>query len=112
MKVPSVKLEVDGEPIFLKRRVLPYGQREGVLKALQNMEQDVLISKVESSAWATPIVVAMKSDVQEARQMVHRANMTSELVHVMRRSQTDSSAQTVKILDNDASINDVAYYYL
>ncbi|VDP94247.1 unnamed protein product [Echinostoma caproni] len=40
MKVPSVKLEVDGEPIFLKRRVLPYGQREGVLKALQNMEQD------------------------------------------------------------------------
>ncbi|VDP68732.1 unnamed protein product [Echinostoma caproni] len=26
MKVPSVKLEVDGEPIFLKRRVLPYGQ--------------------------------------------------------------------------------------
>ncbi|VDP90461.1 unnamed protein product [Echinostoma caproni] len=34
MKVPSVKLEVDGEPIFLKRRVLQYGQREGVLKAL------------------------------------------------------------------------------
>ncbi|VDP94982.1 unnamed protein product [Echinostoma caproni] len=62
MKVPSVKLEVDGEPIFLKRRVLPYGQREGVLKAFQNMEQDVVISKVESSAWATPIVVVMKSD--------------------------------------------------
>ncbi|VDP89704.1 unnamed protein product [Echinostoma caproni] len=37
MKVPSVKMEVDGEPIFLKRRVLPYGQREGVLKALQKM---------------------------------------------------------------------------
>ncbi|VDP93076.1 unnamed protein product [Echinostoma caproni] len=28
MKVPSVKLEVDGEPIFLKRRVLPCGPRE------------------------------------------------------------------------------------
>ncbi|VDP81443.1 unnamed protein product [Echinostoma caproni] len=60
MKVPWVKLEVDGEPIFIKRRILPYGQREGVLKALQNMEQDGVISKVESSAWATPILVAMK----------------------------------------------------
>ncbi|VDP87610.1 unnamed protein product [Echinostoma caproni] len=54
MKVPSVKLEVDGEPVFLKRRVLPYGQREGVLKALQNIEQDGVISKVESSAWVPP----------------------------------------------------------
>ena len=67
MKVPSVKLEVDGEPIFLKRRVLPYGQREGVLKALQKMEHDGVINRVESSAWATPIVVAMKSDGRTPR---------------------------------------------
>ncbi|VDP34390.1 unnamed protein product [Echinostoma caproni] len=67
MKVPSVKLEVDGEPFFLKRRVLPYAQREGVLKALQKMEQDGVISKVESSAWATPITVAMKSDARTPR---------------------------------------------
>ncbi|VDP81979.1 unnamed protein product [Echinostoma caproni] len=59
MKVLSV---LDGEPVFLKRCVLPYGQREGVLKALQKIEQDGVISKVESSALATPIVVAMKSD--------------------------------------------------
>ncbi|VDP94149.1 unnamed protein product [Echinostoma caproni] len=38
MKVPSVKLEMDGESIFLKRRVFPYGQREGILKASQKME--------------------------------------------------------------------------
>ncbi|VDP94495.1 unnamed protein product [Echinostoma caproni] len=50
MKVPSVKLEVDGELIFLKRLILPYGQREGVPKALQKMEQNGAISKVESSA--------------------------------------------------------------
>ncbi|VDP93936.1 unnamed protein product [Echinostoma caproni] len=62
MKVPPVKLEVNGEPIFLKRCVLPYDQREYVLKTLQKMEQDGVIRKVESSAWATPIVVAMKSD--------------------------------------------------
>ncbi|VDP95000.1 unnamed protein product [Echinostoma caproni] len=66
-KVPSVKLEVDGEPIFLKLRFLPYGQRAGVLKALQNMEQDGVISKVESSAWATPIVVEMKKDDRTPR---------------------------------------------
>ncbi|VDP92410.1 unnamed protein product [Echinostoma caproni] len=67
MKVPSVKLEVDGEPVFLKRRVLPYGQREGVLKALQNMEQESVISKFESSAWVTPIFLAMKSDGRTPR---------------------------------------------
>ncbi|VDP78919.1 unnamed protein product [Echinostoma caproni] len=63
MKVPSVKLEVDGKPIFIKRRVRHTVNEKGVLKALQKMEQDGVISKVESSAWATPIVVAMKSDV-------------------------------------------------
>ncbi|VDP34918.1 unnamed protein product [Echinostoma caproni] len=61
-KVPSVKLEPDGEPIFLKRRVLPYGERECILKALQKMEQDGVINKVESSAWVTSIVLSMKSD--------------------------------------------------
>ncbi|VDP91977.1 unnamed protein product [Echinostoma caproni] len=50
MKLPSVELEVDGEPMFLKRRVLPYGQREDVLKALQKIEQEGVMSKVESSA--------------------------------------------------------------
>ncbi|VDP93438.1 unnamed protein product [Echinostoma caproni] len=64
MKVRSVNLEVDGEPVFLKLRVLPYSQREGVLKALQKMEQDGVINKVESSAWATPIVVAIKVMVE------------------------------------------------
>ncbi|VDP94160.1 unnamed protein product [Echinostoma caproni] len=58
MKVPSVRMEVDDEPIFLKHRVLPYGQREGVLKAVQKMEQDGVISKAKSSAWA------MKGDDQ------------------------------------------------
>ncbi|VDP87737.1 unnamed protein product [Echinostoma caproni] len=47
---------------FLKRRVLPYGQRKGVLKALQKMEQDGVIIKVESTAWAPPVVMAMKRD--------------------------------------------------
>jgi hypothetical protein len=62
MRVPPVSLEVDGEPKFLKRRVLPYGQREGVLNAIKKLEADGIITAVESSCWATPIVVATKSD--------------------------------------------------
>ncbi|VDP90976.1 unnamed protein product, partial [Echinostoma caproni] len=67
MKVLSMKLEVDGEPIFRKPRVLPYSQREGVLKTLQNMEQDDVISNVESSAWAIPIVLVMEGDGRKTR---------------------------------------------
>ncbi|VDP89011.1 unnamed protein product [Echinostoma caproni] len=83
MEVPSLKLEVDGEPIFLKRRVLPCGQREGILKALQKMEQDGVISKVEFSAWATPIVVAMKPDVtrQLGQAMVEVTDLNDATVH-------------------------------
>ncbi|VDP91295.1 unnamed protein product [Echinostoma caproni] len=40
MNVQPTKLEVDGEPIFLKRRVLPYAQRDGVLQALEKMNRD------------------------------------------------------------------------
>ncbi|VDP95411.1 unnamed protein product [Echinostoma caproni] len=67
MKVQSVKLEVDGKTVFLKRRVLPYVQREGVLKALQKVKQNGMISKVESSAWATPIIMAMKIEGRTPR---------------------------------------------
>ncbi|VDP69178.1 unnamed protein product [Echinostoma caproni] len=38
MKVQPIKLEVDGELIFMKRRMIPYGQREGVLNDIKKME--------------------------------------------------------------------------
>ncbi|VDP68659.1 unnamed protein product [Echinostoma caproni] len=50
MNVQPAELEVDGEPIFLKRLVIPYGQREGVLKALGKMERNGIIARVTSSA--------------------------------------------------------------
>ncbi|VDP76928.1 unnamed protein product [Echinostoma caproni] len=62
MNVKPAKLEVDGEPIFLKRRVIPYGQRDGVLQALEKIERDGTITRVTSSTWATPIVNSIKSD--------------------------------------------------
>ncbi|VDP83173.1 unnamed protein product [Echinostoma caproni] len=48
MNVQPTKLEVDGEPIFLKRRVIPYGQRDGVLQALEKMKRDGKITQVTS----------------------------------------------------------------
>ncbi|VDP70522.1 unnamed protein product [Echinostoma caproni] len=62
MNLQLAKLEVNGEPIFLKRRVIPYAQRDGVLQALEKMERDGIITRVTSSTWATPIVIAIKSD--------------------------------------------------
>ncbi|VDP88861.1 unnamed protein product [Echinostoma caproni] len=67
MNVQPVTLEVDGEPIFLERRVIPYGQRDGVLQVLEKMERDGIITRVISSTWATPIVIAIKSDGKSPR---------------------------------------------
>ncbi|VDP90562.1 unnamed protein product [Echinostoma caproni] len=67
MNVQPAKLEVDGEPIFPKRRVILYGQRDGVLQALGKMESDGIITRVTSSTWATTIVMAIKSDGKTPR---------------------------------------------
>ncbi|VDP71706.1 unnamed protein product [Echinostoma caproni] len=67
MNVQPAKLEVDGEPISLKRRVIPYGQRDGVLQTLEKKERDGIITRVKSSTWATPIVIAIKSDGKTLR---------------------------------------------
>ena len=67
MKVDPAVLEVVGEPIFMKRRLIPYGQRDGVETALKKMECDGIISRVNSSSWATPIVVATKRDGRTPR---------------------------------------------
>ncbi|VDP85853.1 unnamed protein product [Echinostoma caproni] len=67
INVPEAVLEVDSEPVFLKRLVLPYGQREGVLNAIDRMEKTDVISRVTSSPWTTPIVVAMKCDARTPR---------------------------------------------
>ncbi|VDP38721.1 unnamed protein product [Echinostoma caproni] len=62
MNIQPTKLEVDGEHIFLKRRVIPYGQRDGLLQALEKMQRDGIITRVTSNTRATPIVIAIKSD--------------------------------------------------
>ena len=67
MKVPPIKLEVIDDPVFLKRRVIPYGLREPVLKVLTELCSQGIIEKIESSAWGTPIVTPLKSDGRTPR---------------------------------------------
>ncbi|VDP71525.1 unnamed protein product [Echinostoma caproni] len=67
MNEQPAKLEVDGEPIFLKRRVIPSDQREGVLQALEKMKRVGVITRVTSITWATPIAIAIKSDGRTPR---------------------------------------------
>lgn len=44
--------------------MLPYGQRERVLKAMNKMEPEGNIAYISSSVWVTPIVMVMKIDGQ------------------------------------------------
>ncbi|VDP75453.1 unnamed protein product [Echinostoma caproni] len=67
MNVRPAKLEVDREPIFLKRQAIPYGRLEGVLEALEKTKRDGIITRVTSSAWATPIVIASQNDRKTLR---------------------------------------------
>lgn len=59
----KVKLPVDPEatPKFVKARTVPYSMKEGVEKALRELEKSG-ISPVRYSKWAAPIVPVMKPD--------------------------------------------------
>ncbi|VDP95384.1 unnamed protein product [Echinostoma caproni] len=74
-------MEVDDEPIFMYRSVIPYSQREGVLKAIEKMERDGVITRVASNVWATPIVEVIKSDGKiPPIDYVYRLTLNSRLI--------------------------------
>ncbi|GAA47402.1 hypothetical protein CLF_100314 [Clonorchis sinensis] len=53
---------MDGDPIFLKRRIIPFGLREPVRQALNSMCAKGILTPVESSNLATSIVTPIKTD--------------------------------------------------
>ena len=53
----KLTLKEDAQPVFLKARNLPYSQKEKVKNELMSLVDQNILSKVESSTWATPIVV-------------------------------------------------------
>jgi len=67
MHIPAIKLESSGDPIFLKRRIIPFGLREPVRLSLQSMCDKGVLTQVESSKWATPIVTPLKADGKTPR---------------------------------------------
>ncbi|CAI2723185.1 unnamed protein product [Schistosoma spindalis] len=67
MKIQTIKLQVQGEPVFLKRRIIPYGLREAVHKTLNDLCAKGIIEPIQSSAWGTPIVTPLKSDGKTPR---------------------------------------------
>lgn len=62
MKIPPEKLEVTCEPIFRKARPVPYGLQSAVKQNIQEMVNNGILQKVDSSSWATPIVTPLKPD--------------------------------------------------
>ena len=62
MTIDKVHLEVSGDPIFMKRRVLPFGLREPVRKVLKSLCERGILCPVAASKWATAIVTPLKAD--------------------------------------------------
>ena len=67
MRITPIHLEISGEPIFLKRRLIPYGLREPVRKVLETLCDSNILVPVTASQWATPIVTPLKQDGQTPR---------------------------------------------
>ena len=57
-----IKVKPDANPKFHKARPVPYALKGAVEAELERLEKEGIISKVEHSEWAAPIVVVPKSD--------------------------------------------------
>lgn len=57
-----IRVQHDSKPIFYKPGPVPYALRESVEKELKRLQRNVIITPVERSDWAAPIVVIPKKD--------------------------------------------------
>ncbi|CAH8556302.1 unnamed protein product [Schistosoma haematobium] len=80
MKIKPIKLQVQGDPVFYKRRIIPYGLREAVHKTLNDLCVKGIIEPIQSSAWGTPIVTPLKSDGKTPRICDYRLTLNSRLL--------------------------------
>ncbi|XP_014834021.1 PREDICTED: uncharacterized protein K02A2.6-like [Poecilia mexicana] len=63
----KIELDKDANPRFHKARPVPYALRPKIDAELQNLEASGILSKVDWSDWATPIVPVMKKGKSEVR---------------------------------------------
>lgn len=57
-----IRTSPEARPIFQKARPVLYALKEKVDKELDRLEQTNIVSKVERSQWASPVVIVPKSD--------------------------------------------------
>lgn len=79
--VDRVMQEVDGDPVSLKRELLPFDEQENVLKAIGKREQQGDILLVRSSVRATSIMEATKHYVGQIAFLVDESCEDSLIVH-------------------------------
>ena len=58
----TLKFKEQPQPVFCKARQIPYALRPKVEQELDELEKMGIISKVETSEWATPIVPVLKKN--------------------------------------------------
>ncbi|CAK1578752.1 unnamed protein product [Parnassius mnemosyne] len=58
----SIHLRQGARPVFMRARPLAYALREPVERALEQLVRDGVLTPVERSDWATPIVPVLKKD--------------------------------------------------
>ena len=61
-KKPTLSVKPQLTPIFIKARPIPFAMRPKVERELEKLERDGIISKIEMSDWASPIVPVLKKD--------------------------------------------------
>lgn len=61
-KEASLSVKPDSVPKFVKARPIPFAMRSKVEAELDKLEKDGIISKVDFSDWASPIVPVLKKD--------------------------------------------------
>ena len=60
----SLTLKKDAKPKFLKARPVPYALKPKIEQELENLKRQGIISKANTSDWATPIVPVVKPNGQ------------------------------------------------
>ncbi|VDP55226.1 unnamed protein product [Schistosoma curassoni] len=84
MKIQRIQLQVQGDPVFLKRRVIPYGLQEAVHKTLNDLCAKDIIEIIQSSAYGASIVTPRKSDGKTPRICSdYRLTLNSRLLNQM-----------------------------
>jgi hypothetical protein len=61
-KKATLSIKPQPTPKFIKARPIPFAMRPKVGKELEKLERDGIISKIEMSEWAYPIVPVLKND--------------------------------------------------